>query len=46
MTCLKATKALMIVSELSRSANEWVFNALGQPVRKASRLQSLIRLYE
>jgi len=36
----------MIVGELSRSSNEWEFNALGQPVQKASRLQSLIRLYE
>lgn len=36
----------MIVGELCRSANEWEFNALGRSAQKASRLQSLIRLYE
>ena len=36
----------MIVGELCRCANGWEFNALGQPVQNASRLQSIIRLYE
>ena len=35
----------MIVGELYRYNNEWKFNAIGQPVKEASRLQSLLNLY-
>ena len=35
----------MIVGEIYRHNGEWKFNAIGQPVKEASRLQSLINLY-
>ena len=35
----------MIVGEIYRYNGEWKFNAIGQPVKEASRLQSLINLY-
>ena len=35
----------LIVGEIYRHDGEWKFNAIGQPVREASRLDSLIRLY-
>lgn len=36
----------MIVGEIYRYNGEWKFNAIGQPIREASRLQSLIDLYK
>lgn len=35
----------MVVGELYRYKGEWKFNAIGQPVKEASRLQSLLNLY-
>ena len=35
----------LVVGEIYRKNGEWKFNAVGQPVREASRLQSLINLY-
>ncbi len=35
----------VVVGELYRHNGEWKFNAIGQGVREASRLQSLINLY-
>ncbi len=35
----------LIVGEIYRYKGEWKFNAIGQPVQEASRLQSLIELY-
>lgn len=35
----------MIVGELYRYNGEWIFNAIGQPVKEASRLESLINMY-
>lgn len=35
----------MVVGELYRYNGEWKFNAIGQPVKEASRLQSLVNLY-
>ena len=35
----------MIVGELYRYNGEWKFNAIGQPVKEASRLESLINLF-
>lgn len=35
----------MVVGEIYRYNGEWKFNAIGQPVKDASRLQSLIDLY-
>lgn len=35
----------MIVGEIYRYNGEWKFNAIGQPVNEASRLQSLLDLY-
>lgn len=35
----------MIVGEIYRKNGEWKFNAIGQPVREASRLHSLIEYY-
>ncbi len=35
----------MIVGEIYRYNGEWKFNAIGQPVKEASRLQSLLNLY-
>lgn len=35
----------MIVGEIYRKDGEWKFNAIGQGVREASRLASLIRMY-
>lgn len=35
----------MVVGELYRYNGEWKFNAIGQPVKEASRLQSLLNLY-
>lgn len=35
----------MVVGELYRYNGEWKFNAIGQPVREASRLQYLLNLY-
>ena len=36
----------MIAGEIYRRNGEWKFNAIGQGVREASRLASLIRLYQ
>ena len=35
----------LVVGEIYRKNSEWKFNAIGQPVREASRLDSLIQLY-
>ena len=35
----------MVVGEIYRHNGEWKFNAVGQPVKEASRLQSLLNLY-
>ena len=35
----------MIVGEIYRYKGEWKFNAIGQPVKDAGRLQSLVNLY-
>jgi stress response protein SCP2 len=35
----------LIVGELYRHNGEWKFNAIGQPVREASRLQAILKLY-
>lgn len=35
----------LVVGEIYRKNGEWKFNAIGQPVREASRLDSLIQLY-
>lgn len=35
----------LVVGEIYRRNGEWKFNAIGQPVQEASRLESLIRLY-
>lgn len=35
----------LIVGEIYRRNNEWKFNAIGQPVQEASRLDALISLY-
>lgn len=36
----------MIVGEIYRYNGEWKFNAIGQPIREASRLQSIVNLYK
>lgn len=36
----------MIVGEIYRKNNEWKFNAIGQPVQKASRVDALVERYE
>ena len=35
----------LIVGEIYRKNGEWKFNAIGQPVREASRLASIINMY-
>lgn len=35
----------LVVGEIYWRSGEWKFNAIGQPVREASRLQSLVNLY-
>ncbi|MDE6036231.1 MAG: TerD family protein [Ruminococcus sp.] len=35
----------LVVGEIYRKDNEWKFNAIGQPVREASRLDALVSLY-
>ena len=35
----------LVVGEIYRKNGEWKFNAIGQPVREASRLDALIKLY-
>ena len=35
----------LVVGEIYRRNGEWKFNAIGQPVQEASRLQSIINLY-
>ena len=35
----------MVVGEIYRYNGEWKFNAIGQPVQDASRLQSLLNLF-
>ena len=35
----------LVVGEIYRKGNEWKFNAIGQAVREASRLDALISLY-
>ena len=35
----------LVVGEIYRRNGEWKFNAIGQPVRDASRLMSLVNLY-
>ncbi|MDE5584059.1 MAG: TerD family protein [Ruminococcus sp.] len=36
----------LVVGEIYRKGNEWKFNAIGQPVKEASRLDALISLYK
>lgn len=36
----------MIVGEIYRRNGEWKFNAIGQPVAEASRLGSILKMYE
>lgn len=36
----------LVAGEIYRYNGEWKFNAIGQPVREASRLQSLLDLYK
>ena len=36
----------LVVGEIYRKNGEWKFNAIGQPVQEASRLESLINLYK
>lgn len=35
----------LVVGEIYKRNGDWKFNAIGQPVQEASRLDSLIRLY-
>ena len=35
----------LIVGEIYRRGSEWKFNAIGQPVKEASRLDALLALY-
>ncbi len=35
----------LVVGEIYRRNNEWKFNAVGQPVQEASRLDALLRMY-
>ena len=35
----------LIVGEIYRKGSEWKFNAIGQPVREASRLDSILSIY-
>lgn len=35
----------LVVGEIYRKNGEWKFNAIGQPVQEASKLDALIRLY-
>lgn len=35
----------LVVGEIYRRNGEWKFNAIGQPVREASRLMSLVNMY-
>ncbi len=35
----------MVVAEIYRYKGEWKFNAVGQPVREASRVDNLIKMY-
>ena len=35
----------MVVGEIYRYNREWKFNAIGQPVKEASRLQLLLNMY-
>ena len=35
----------MIVAEIYRYKGEWKFNAVGQPVREASRVDNLVKMY-
>lgn len=35
----------LVVGEIYRKNGEWKFNAIGQPVQEASRLDSLIQIY-
>lgn len=35
----------LVVGEIYRKNGEWKFNAVGQPVQEASRLDSLVQLY-
>ena len=35
----------LVVGEIYRKNGEWKFNAIGQPVQEASRLESLVQLY-
>lgn len=35
----------LVVGEIYRKNGEWKFNAIGQPVQEASRLDSLVQLY-
>lgn len=35
----------LVVGEIYRKNGEWKFNAIGQPVQEASRLDSLIQMY-
>ena len=37
--------ASVIIAEIYRHNGEWKFNAIGQPVQEASRLDSLVELY-
>jgi len=35
----------LIVGEIYRKNNEWKFNAIGQPVKEASRLDAILQMY-
>lgn len=35
----------LVVGEIYRKGSEWKFNAIGQPIKEASRLDALISLY-
>ena len=35
----------LIVGEMYRHNGEWKFNAIGQPVREASRINNLCEMY-
>ena len=35
----------LVVGEIYRKNGEWKFNAIGQPVREASRLENMVQLY-
>ncbi len=36
----------LVVGEIYKKNGEWKFNAIGQPVQEASRLDALLNLYK